>query len=581
MKSTPTHFPLKAGALLGFLAMAVVGWNLAGGPVPTMTESVNPEAKTRRADRATGRSKPTGPGTLAGKHLDSIRSAGSPEARLSATIALANSLSPSEIAAWLNGGWFNIRGGPEHLLFRNILLARWRETDPEGLLVWSLKNDTSASQAVIASWSEKEPQRLIEFFKNHPDETAELRSLQAIAKSHPALALQRLQEMADAGMSRQGVGNSSGLLRQLAANFPAALEAVLDSLPAQLKNQAESALCGQRLIASFSTEIRALWDRPDGWKLFQSNLSEDALRGKMFDELANLPPAWRTSVADNYYYFARGKDTTKWLDADLEGYGFTAGQAKKLRTHALINLALEQPEDALKRINEVVLNTDSRQDFISNMVSSLKNDPERLAALIARLGTEEDRKHARESMESGDQKPDDPKVVKPAEWLKKISAIDPKALANSVEYLHLIGQWDAEKLAELSQQFAVMPDDKKQQAAQVIVAARRYSHSSSPVSGEAIRYLLGNPVTRPEGENNSETDPVRMASDYASNLVVRDPAAARAWVDSLPAGDAKLWAQKNVTKNWAVYDPKSAEQWAASLPVDVRTEVKKFMENMK
>lgn len=580
MKSMSNPFPAKAGGVLGFLAMAVVGWNLAGAPVPAMKESAAAEPKTRRADREMRRSRSTGPGTLAGKRLNAIRAAGTPEARLGATIALAYSLSPSEIAAWLNGDWFTIRGGPERLLFRNILLARWRETDPEGLLAWSFKNDTSVGQAVLATWTEKEPQRMLEFFKSHPDEAAELRALGNLAKVHPALALQRLQEMAVDGITSKGMDNASSLFRRLAEKTPSALEAALESLPPQLRKQAESALCGQRLASSFSTEIRALWDRPDGWEVFQANITQE-LRGKIFDELGNMPPAWKASITENYYNFIGEENAVKWLDADLAGFGFSAAQEKRLRTSALNELARKNPEEVLKRMGEMELSANNRQNVIANMFSSLGNEPEKAEALIARLESEEDRKHARNTLDANKNPQDRAKAANPADWLEKIGAVDPKTPGNASQYLHAMGQWDIGKIAELNQQFTALPDDKKLLAAQVIAAARGYGDSNLPITGEAIRYLVVNPVERPEGQSHSDTDPLRMASEYASRLAIRDPGAASEWVGSLPPGDAKLWAQKNMAKNWAVYDPKAAQQWVASLPVDARSEVRAFMKKEK
>lgn len=575
MKTSPDHFTAKAGGVLGFLAMAIVGWNLAGTPTPASQEPAA-EPKSGQGDRETRRSKASGPDTFAGKRLESIRTAGTPEARLRATFDLANSLSSSEIAAWLNGDWFTIRGGPERLLFRNILLARWRETDPEALLVWSFKNDTSAGRNLLALWTEKEPQRLIGFFKSHPDEAAELRALRNLAKAHPALALQRLQEMAADGISNRGVGNSFDLLRHLAEKSPSALEAALESLPPAVRSQAESALCGQRLATSFSTEIRALWDRPDGWKIFQANVSRE-LQGKVFDELPNMPPAWKASIAENPYNFISEENAAKWLDADLAGLGFSAAQVKRLRVNALENLAVNKPEETLKRMVGMDLDANTRQSLISYMVSSMEDEPEKAEALIVRLDSEEDRKHARTTLDARKNGQNPAKAVEPAEWLEKISTVDPKSARNAFSYFREIGQWDTSKTAELNQQFHAMPDDKKQQTAQVIVAGSRYSDSNSPVTGEAILYLVNNPVARTEGRNDSDTDPLRLASEYASKLAIKDPGAAGKWVDSLPAGDAKLWAQKNAARNWAVYDPRAAGQWVDSLPVEARSEVRAFM----
>ena len=120
----------------------------------------------------------------------------------------------------------------------------------------------------------------------------------------------------------------------------------------------------------------------------------------MFDELAHVPPAWRGSIAENYYYFTRGDQARKWLDVDLESLGFTAMQANRLRSNALQGLARQKPEEAIQRMGEVEMNASARQSFISNIFSSLGNDPEKADTLMAKLDSEEDRKLARNSLEA-------------------------------------------------------------------------------------------------------------------------------------------------------------------------------------
>ncbi|MEY3897285.1 MAG: hypothetical protein RLZZ214_2806 [Verrucomicrobiota bacterium] len=581
MKPEPSHFLIKAGGILGFLAMAAVGWNLADGsrPAPVAAEAATPAGK--RAERPTRAVRSTGPATIAGKRLDAIRGAGSPEARLRATLDLANSLPPSEFAAWLDGGYFSLREGAELTLFTKILQERWLLEDPEGLILWSIKNSSGKGRNLLATWAEKEPQRAIDFFKNHPDDAAEMQALTRIAKTHPALALQRLREMATAGISTKGTDHSFSLFRQLADQSPAALEVMMDSLPAKLRSQAETALSGPRLKASFATEIRALWDRPDGWKIFQANLSgNQELRGKLFDELANLPPAWRESVASSYYYFINEKNAAKWLDADLTGYGFTPQQAKEFHGNALANLAVSQPEEAIRRMGNVALDVETRQSILSQLLSSVSDDPEKAEALIAKLGSEEDRKLARSALEASLTREADPKQVQPADWLEKMGGVDPKNAGNAYQYFSMLGQWDSDKLTALNTQFKSMSDDKKQQVAQAIAAARNYGFEINPaLSGEAIRYLVAHPPEAPvaSGNDSSDTDPLRMASEYAGRLAVTDPVAASDWVQTLPAGESKLWAQKNLARNWAIYDPKAADQWVKSLPASARSKVQGFM----
>jgi hypothetical protein len=50
-------------------------------------------------------------------------------------------------------------------------------------------------------------------------------------------------------------------------------------------------------------------------------------------------------------------------------------------------------------------------------------------------------------------------------------------------------------------------------------------------------------------------------------------------VDSLPEGEARLWAQKNMAATWAEYDPEAAARWMQSLPTDTRAAVEEFIRN--
>ena len=337
----------------------------------------------------------------------------------------------------------------------------------------------------------------------------------------------------------------------------------------------------------------ALWDRPEGFGLFYGSPRQNPeLRGKLFDELANLPPVWRASVAKNCWAFIRdGEDARKWLDANIESYRFTAGQAEKIRGNAWEKLAWYKPEEALTRMAGLELDAENRRKLIADMCRSLAADPARVETLIAGLDSEEEREHARKSLISGTAEllsrfgdANRIKVGDTAEWLDRIGEIDLKDSVSSAPYLHLMEEWGPDKIAELGQQFAALPDDKKKQVAQMIVAGRESVHYNSlftgntPITGEAIRYLVANPAPRPEGWIGTKTDPLLMASEYASKLAFRDPAAAREWVGSLPAGDAKFWAQKNMARNWAIYDPKATGQWVQSLPSDARAAVRNFMD---
>jgi DNA-directed RNA polymerase subunit F len=220
-----------------------------------------------------------------------------------------------------------------------------------------------------------------------------------------------------------------------------------------------------------------------------------------------------------------------------------------------------------------------RQELMSRIFESLGKNPEKAEALIARMASPEEREQARKSIAAGKAQmlarfgeATDIQPANPEKWLEQIGGIDPQDSASYAPYLHQMEQWAPDKIAELSQQFSALPNDRKPQVARMLMAG------ITPVTGDAIRYLIDNPGTGPDG---TAVNPVRLASEYASRLAFRDPASASQWVATLPAGEARLWAQKNVGRNWAVYDPKAAGQWVASLPAGARSEVRAFMEKGK
>jgi hypothetical protein len=345
-------------------------------------------------------------------------------------------------------------------------------------------------------------------------------------------------------------------------------------------------LCEQKLITGFSAEMLDLWDRPGGWQMFQSILRENQeLRRSLLTELPNLPAIWRQDIAGNSSSFIRRGDTTKWLDADLEAYGFSPGQAGQIRDNALRLMIWYDAEKALARIDGMEMDPSRRQGLMGQIFESLGKNPEKAEALIARMSDPEEREQARRSVAAGKAsmlarfgEATEIKPANPEEWVDRMGAVDPRGSADWSQYLRQMEQWGPDQQAKLSQQFAALPDDRKAQLARVLVAGGGSLFSGTiPVTGDAIRYLVANPAALPGGPAGDKTDPMRLTSEYASKLAYRNPAAAGEWVATLPAGDAKLWAQKNVARNWAVYDPKAAGQWVESLPADARSEVKAFM----
>ncbi|MBC7980328.1 MAG: hypothetical protein H7Y36_07170, partial [Armatimonadetes bacterium] len=293
MTSAPI-FAIAPG-LLGFLGMAAIGWHLSPPPPtqPTVEVATN-DGVPRDHRRPT---KSARDGGLVTEQMRAVRNAGSPTERLRKTIALANSLPPSEFGAWMEGDRFDFRQGPELSIFRMIVFERWIKEDPESLIPWAGRNNHGQAGRALLSLANNAPQSLIDHYRSHPDDKTELQTLKEVAKKHPALALQRLQELSARGLPSETARVAKDLIYALADKSPAALESAVGSLDPALKALVERAMSGQRLAASFPTEIRALWERPDGWKIFSGNASEnDELATRLIPEIANLPQSWKAGM---------------------------------------------------------------------------------------------------------------------------------------------------------------------------------------------------------------------------------------------------------------------------------------------
>jgi len=581
MSLLPNNPAARAGAALGFLTMTVVGWKMADQP-PTRL-APEPETTAKVANRPTRHVRKSGPPEAVRQRVAAIRALGTPEERMRATIELAYNLPVSEIEAWMQGRWFITGQGFDLSLFNKILTERWNKEDPEGLLTWKLKNNSGSADELLAAWAEKNPERVAAYFKDHPNKDLQLLALPEIAKKNPAFALQCLRDLPSGALSEHdGMSDyyTNRVLTELAKSSPADLQAALASMPAGLRTQAESVLIGQRLQTSFNDEFHQLLERPDGWNILSASLSSSqGIRDKVFAQLADLPAAWKASLASDCDNVMDSSTAIKWWDADLAGLGFSDSDAKRIRSTALCLMADKQPAQALKLLGSADFDANDRSSVISNVFDNFEGKHEKAETLLAMLSSEEEKQRARAILDANNQTESGQKIDKPADWLEKVATSDLKS-GNSSQYLSMLREWDPDKIADLGNQFRAMPDDKKTQVAQVI-AENSYEAIGNDLVGDAIRYLVAQPAPAANENEGRSRDPISQASNFAVTWGRTDPTAAGTWVQSLPAGDAKLWAQKNLAANWAQYDPQEAAQWVKTLPANERGAVQSFMKTGK
>jgi hypothetical protein len=174
-----------------------------------------------------------------------------------------------------------------------------------------------------------------------------------------------------------------------------------------------------------------------------------------------------------------------------------------------------------------------------------------------------------------------PKLDNPTDWLTGMAALGADSNGSAYSFTSALRNWDKDKLADLSRQFNAMPADTKRNVANGLL--KDNFSSRNPLEADAIRFLIENPEpTPPEDEvpqntrANTENNTIRLASRYVGKLARTDPATASDWVRTLPDGQPKLWAQKNLHSLWSQYDPSAADEWFGTLPAATRESVGKL-----
>ncbi|RYD33433.1 MAG: hypothetical protein EOP85_20795, partial [Verrucomicrobiaceae bacterium] len=237
------HPTLRLAALAVFSATGLVGWKLA--------EPSREKAATERMTEVTGKREQRSirqarslAAEQARSRIAAIRLAGSSEERMRATVDLAYSLSPDEFAAWVDGGWFTLRGGAELTLFTKIVMERWKLEDEDGLMVWMMKSGNGRHD-VLTDLAQRNPDRVLEYFRENPSPQREMEALWEIAKHQPDLVLARFRELVNQGRWREIQGYSDGLMRNLAEKDPAKLAAA-----------GKSSIAAASFAGSFSARFR-------------------------------------------------------------------------------------------------------------------------------------------------------------------------------------------------------------------------------------------------------------------------------------------------------------------------------------
>jgi len=92
------------------------------------------------------------------------------------------------------------------------------------------------------------------------------------------------------------------------------------------------------------------------------------------------------------------------------------------------------------------------------------------------------------------------------------------------------------------------------------------THLPKPVAAAILERALAAPEGHVHEPSFNAGTRSKATWEFAAGWAAEEPASAAAWVEKLPAGEARLWAAKNVALQWQHYSTTEARAWAATLP---------------
>jgi len=305
------------------------------------------------------------------------------------------------------------------------------------------------------------------------------------------------------------------------------------------------------------------------------------LGSKLLGNIEDLPEEWLSKMANSSYSLVGEANAKEWFEADLENKGLNSSQATRIWGRALDRIVKKDPEYALANLAESKISDAAKSRLIAKALDSADSNPEEELALISLLDSDEDRLMAQEILDVRALQDGGKMVASPAEWLDVFSKMDTVTGATASVMENQVSKWSAAELVELRSDFGGLSTEQQQKIAEAIMSVTSTGRRPYPdfeFSGDVVRALVINPEDVDVNERFDPAEPIKASSGYAVWLFRHDPAAATKWVSSLPDGEAKLWASKNLADNWSQYNPKAVEAWISKLPEDTQKEVRQHLE---
>lgn len=461
-------------------------------------------------------------------------------------------------------------GSPEELeLVSEILHRRLLESDPERLLKRCLLRNKSAVERYAMLWARRDAAAACGFVTSRLNPSDRIKVgrpvLREIAQNDPEQALRLVGEWA--GFAQRGYWMGESLRILAKSNRVELLENHLQ-WPSGIQKTARNAIAAMWLEDDFAGGLGWLQEQSEGGPMLSLALAtnENIARG-IRQNLSRLPEGWLDDVAKGSAEELVGEDPAWWLRADQESLGITAESERLIRLHALYELTTDpayRAEAMAFAQASSGLDQDSRQTLVRGLIGRWDQDDHAGAeAWLASLGNEELAAAGREVWTMRDEPPEARPFPAPGDVIRNLAEGERHRGRQEVQ------DWTREGLRDARKVFANLQAPQRDQVAALMID--RVEHPPAMMA-DTVSHVLARQAEGVEFPSISEKDLVKCLCNTAADWGRMHPEAAAEWVESLPPGEERQWAARNVVLSWQQVAPDEARAWAESLPEDVNRE---------
>lgn len=560
--------PLAVGLVLGGL----VGWWTGGtpaapkapataGPTPSNSKTrftaISPEVRSR---------------------VQQVRQAHTAAERLQQVVILATNLPLADFPRWFEGNYLEFLDAGAEDVFYQILTERWLAAEPARSARWMLENDKGSAGKAVAAWVRVDEAAAVAFLRHLPAaRRQELAAalIAAVGKRSVPDALELLNEWRSSSLQ---LGD---LIDKLAKQDRDAVMEYADAATGDARRGLLTAVAGAWLEQDLRWVVAMLQREelgPETLEQLANTTGYGSTGLTVLKQAAFLPADWLEQLSQRDHGLLTLGCELDWLNMKTG----KPGLSKKILQQFQLQAAAtpwwnnDKRQAGLKLVEQGDwLPLGARAKIAETLVLRWQDDPAAARQWVA--GLPDDLRAAGErglkQLEAEMARTQQAKQLKsPAAVMRTLADGTASGLprgeiewnaAEITDAVRLVGNLAPDKVTRLLN--SIQDDD---------------DGLPRPVLGAILNQALSVPVTADSNRETLERERTRAACRLAAGWASTEPRQAAAWVATLPPGEARLWAAKNVALQWTQYASAEARAWAAKLPDTERKAVLGMLERV-